>query len=169
MDSGFLESGDILDDDYDVSRELLPEQVVGVMDSLLSLEVSDGSKQGISYANVAQVAWYMGYPLSITLFSSVYVEKILWPEPNSIEEACFIRQSEHSSGPTELSAFQSILRAYCLSIIKTCDFVLVRILRQGYYEVKYYLSIRMPIVSKIVNSGRRLLCQSIQSLLTRGF
>ena len=41
MDSGFLESGDILDDDYDVSRELLPEEVVGVMDSLLSLEVFD--------------------------------------------------------------------------------------------------------------------------------
>ena len=81
----------------------------------------------------------MGYPLSITLFSSVYVEKILWPEPKSIEEARFVRQSEHLSGPAELSALHSILRAYCLSVIKTCDFVLTRILRQGYYEVRCYL------------------------------
>lgn len=39
MDSGFLEHGDTLEDVYDVSRELLPEEVVGIMDSLLCLEV----------------------------------------------------------------------------------------------------------------------------------
>ncbi len=39
MDSGFLEQGEALDDDYDVLRELLPEEVVGIMDQLLCFEV----------------------------------------------------------------------------------------------------------------------------------
>jgi hypothetical protein len=39
MDSGFLAPGETLDDDYDVLRELLPEEVVGIMDQLLCHEV----------------------------------------------------------------------------------------------------------------------------------
>lgn len=39
MDSGFLNAGEMLDDDYDVLRELLPEEVVGIMDQLLCFEV----------------------------------------------------------------------------------------------------------------------------------
>lgn len=39
MDSGYLAPGDTLDDKYDVMRELLPEEVVGIMDQLLWLEV----------------------------------------------------------------------------------------------------------------------------------
>lgn len=40
MDSGFVAPGQTLDDDYDVSRPLLPEEVLGVMDDLLCKEVS---------------------------------------------------------------------------------------------------------------------------------
>ena len=39
MDSGYLAPGETLDDDYDVWRELLPEEVVGIMDQLLCHEV----------------------------------------------------------------------------------------------------------------------------------
>ena len=39
MDSGFLGPGQTLDDDYDVLRELQPEEVVGIMDQLLCSEV----------------------------------------------------------------------------------------------------------------------------------
>ena len=39
MDSGFLEPGECLEDDYDVLRELLPEEVLGIMDQLLCYEV----------------------------------------------------------------------------------------------------------------------------------
>ena len=39
MDSGYLAAGETLEDDYDVSRELLPEEVVGIMDQLLCHEV----------------------------------------------------------------------------------------------------------------------------------
>ena len=39
MDSGYLTSGETLDDDYDVLRELLPEEVLGIMDQMLCFEV----------------------------------------------------------------------------------------------------------------------------------
>lgn len=40
MDSGYLRSGETLEDDYDILRELLPEEVLGIIDQLLSFEVS---------------------------------------------------------------------------------------------------------------------------------
>lgn len=39
MDSGFLNLGETLEDDYDVLRELLPEEVLGIMDQMLCYEV----------------------------------------------------------------------------------------------------------------------------------
>lgn len=39
MDSGFLAQGESLDDDYDVLRELLPEEVIGIIDQLICFEV----------------------------------------------------------------------------------------------------------------------------------
>lgn len=40
MDSGYLAPGENLEDNYDVSRTLLPEEIVGIMDQVLCLEVS---------------------------------------------------------------------------------------------------------------------------------
>ena len=39
MDSGYLAPGETLEDDYDVLRELLPEEVIGIMDQMLCYEV----------------------------------------------------------------------------------------------------------------------------------
>ena len=39
MDSGCVESEEDLEETYDAARPLLPEEVVGIMDQLLSLEV----------------------------------------------------------------------------------------------------------------------------------
>jgi hypothetical protein len=54
MDSGFLEPGETLEDDYDTLAPLLPEELIGIMDQLLCYEM----------------AWHTGYPLSQTLFTS---------------------------------------------------------------------------------------------------
>lgn len=40
MDSGYLAPGDTLDDQFDVRRSLLPEEVLGIIDQLLCHEVS---------------------------------------------------------------------------------------------------------------------------------
>ena len=39
MDSGHLRSGETLEDSYDILRELLPEEIIGIMDQLLCFEV----------------------------------------------------------------------------------------------------------------------------------
>lgn len=39
MDSGFLKPGERLDEDYDVTSALLPEEVVGIIDQLICHEV----------------------------------------------------------------------------------------------------------------------------------
>lgn len=39
MDSGYLAQGETLEDDYNVLRELLPEEVIGIMDEMLCYEV----------------------------------------------------------------------------------------------------------------------------------
>lgn len=39
MDSGCLAAGESLDDDYDVTRPLLPKEVLGIIDQLLCHEV----------------------------------------------------------------------------------------------------------------------------------
>ena len=40
MDSGYLEDGETLEDDYDVLRELLPGEVVGIIDQMTCYEVT---------------------------------------------------------------------------------------------------------------------------------
>ena len=39
MDSGFLEPGESLEDEYDLLQNLLPEEVLGIMDQMLCYEV----------------------------------------------------------------------------------------------------------------------------------
>ena len=40
MDSGHLAPGETLEDEYNVLRNLLPEEVIGIMDQILCHEVS---------------------------------------------------------------------------------------------------------------------------------
>lgn len=39
MDSGHLEEGETMQDDYDFSKALLPEEIIGIIDQLLCHEV----------------------------------------------------------------------------------------------------------------------------------
>jgi N-alpha-acetyltransferase 35, NatC auxiliary subunit len=48
MDSGFLAPGETLYDDYDVLQDLLPEEVIAIMDQLLCFEVRHQTKDRMS-------------------------------------------------------------------------------------------------------------------------
>ncbi|EFW22896.1 amino-acid N-acetyltransferase subunit Mak10 [Coccidioides posadasii str. Silveira] len=137
MDSGYLAPGDTLDDDYDVMRELLPEEVVGIMDQLLCLEV----------------AWHMGHPLSQTLFTSIYLDLLLWPVPSSLEDAQFHRCSQAGGhepqsnegdqgggGGNGADLVSIVLRAYCLALVKACDRVIARVSSEYYYEEEDFVT-----------------------------
>ncbi|KAF2855203.1 amino-acid N-acetyltransferas-like protein subunit Mak10 [Plenodomus tracheiphilus IPT5] len=116
MDSGFLQPGETLEDDYDTLAPLLPEELIGIMDQLLCHEM----------------AWHTGYPLSQTLFTSVYIDKLLWPEVKVLERAQFYRGNiadDKRPGP-----LLEVLRAYCLAVIKGCDYVIAKITSRDYFE-----------------------------------
>ncbi|KAJ5591477.1 uncharacterized protein N7459_001846 [Penicillium hispanicum] len=122
MDSGYISPGEniaqALEDDYDVRRELTPEEVVGLMDQLLCHEM----------------AWHMGHPLSQTLFTSIYLDRILWPVPRTMEDARFDRV------PSQSPIVSLVFRTYCLALIKACDFVHARVASEYYYEEEDFVT-----------------------------
>lgn len=78
----------------------------------------------------------MGYPLSQTLFTSIHIDRLLWPDPKTLKDAVFVR-----GGSYPLTLSHQVLRAYCALLIKTCDLVLAMVTSQHYYEVR----IKRPI------------------------
>jgi N-alpha-acetyltransferase 35, NatC auxiliary subunit len=114
MDSGYVNPGETLEDNYDVLRDLLPEELIGIMDMLLCHEM----------------AWHHGYPLSQTIFTSLYVDRMLWPEPATLEMAQFYRGVR----PSGLHPFLEILRAYCLGLVRCCDYCIEKVASRDYFE-----------------------------------
>ncbi|GAB0135995.1 hypothetical protein EsDP_00004314 [Epichloe bromicola] len=115
MDSGCIQPGEHFDVMYHVSRPLHPEEALGIMDQLICHEMS----------------WHLGYPLSQTIFTSVYVEALLMPEPGSIREAYFVRPGNMEANEQPML---EVLRAYCLGMLKACGYVNERIKAEHFYE-----------------------------------
>lgn len=84
-----------------------------------------------------QMAWHMGHPLSQTLFTSIYLDKLLWPIPKSFDEYDFHRgdAQERTENEQRMPLVHLVLRAYCLGLTKACDLVHQRITQEYYYEV----------------------------------
>jgi hypothetical protein len=116
MDSGFLQPGETLEDDYDPLAPLLPEELIGIMDQLLCYEM----------------AWHTGYPLSQTLFTSVYIDRLLWPIPEVLEHAQFYRGVVDEGKRPDMVL--EVLRAYCLALVKGCHCVIAKITEREYFE-----------------------------------
>lgn len=114
MDSGFLGPGETLEDDYDVMRRLLPEEVLGIMDQLLCCEM----------------AWHQGYPLSQTIFTSHYIDKVINTAGVDIASARF---RPNDTAPKDLLV-DLVLHSYCLGLIKSCDLVIQKITSTHFYE-----------------------------------
>lgn len=141
MDSGALEEGEDLEDDFDVSQPLSPEQVMWIIDQLVYREVS----------------WQQGYPLSQTLFTSIHLDKILWPDPKNLTDAHFIRSADATVNAAWSHEF---LRAYCLGVVKCVDLILSMVTSQHYYEVS---SSTADVGPHLMSTGGRLCNPSLQS------
>ncbi|KAI0484617.1 Mak10-domain-containing protein [Xylariaceae sp. FL0804] len=122
MDSGVLAEGESLDEEYDVSQELLPEEILGIIDQLLCLEM----------------AWHLGYPLSQTLLTSVYVEALMNPRPMTIVQADFTWFTYDST--CRRPTFLFILRAYCIGLLKACSYVNEFVKEELYYEEEDFVT-----------------------------
>ncbi|KAH8786656.1 amino-acid N-acetyltransferase-like protein subunit Mak10 [Hyaloscypha finlandica] len=121
MDSGYLESGETMEDEYDFSEALLPEEIIGIIDQLLCHEM----------------AWHMGHPLSQTIFTSLYIDRLLSPCPLNLDQTYFDR-SESCSSDEPLTL--QILRAYCLGLIRTCSYINNRVKAEHYYEEEDFVT-----------------------------
>lgn len=73
----------------------------------------------------------MGHPLAQTIFTSLYIDRILSPCPLDIDQTYVDR----SDGFTDEPITSRILRAYCLGLIKTCYYVNNRVKSEHTYEV----------------------------------
>ncbi|CAI6328750.1 unnamed protein product [Periconia digitata] len=122
MDSGFLQPGESLEDDYDPLTRISPEELIGIMDQLLCYEM----------------AWHTGYPLSQTLFTSIHIDRLLWPEAKVLEQAQFYRGEVEESRRPDL--LLEALRAYCLAVVKSCDYVIAKITSRDYFEEEDFCS-----------------------------
>lgn len=75
----------------------------------------------------------MGHPLSQTLFTSLYIERLLWPEPKTLEQANYLRKEKPVP---ENEWLNRVLRSYCIATIKACHLVHSMVTRESYYEVR---------------------------------
>ncbi|KAG8526336.1 uncharacterized protein KY384_000329 [Bacidia gigantensis] len=151
MDSGYEANGTIQEHEYDVLRPLTPQQVIGIMDQLFCFEVSmllSHTSAAMHYTLILisqqQMAWHQGFALYQTLFMSYYIDRLLWPKPSCLEEATFDRKGStksrkrlHKSG---LGLLHIVLRAYCVGLIKACDFVHERISTEKVWEEEDFVS-----------------------------
>ncbi|KAL1907463.1 N-alpha-acetyltransferase, non-catalitic subunit [Sporothrix stenoceras] len=117
MDSGCVSAEELVDNDHQqIMRSLLPAEVIGIIDQLLCLEM----------------AWHLGYPLSQTLLTSIYMTGILIPTPRGLYEADYMRRN--SAEGIKRSPAHAILRAYCIALIKTVSDILISFKSELYFE-----------------------------------
>ncbi|KFY09329.1 hypothetical protein V492_05531 [Pseudogymnoascus sp. VKM F-4246] len=120
MDTGYLAKGETMEDSYDIWRELLPEECLGIIDQLLCLEM----------------AWHMGHPLSQTLFTSLYIDKILTLNLQNVEDLSSPANCPSLTEPLTLR----VLVAYCIAVIKTCWHINERVKSEHFYEEEDFVT-----------------------------
>jgi hypothetical protein len=78
------------------------------------------------------MAWHMGHPLSQTIFTSLYIDKLLNSNKANLDEIRFEKLTD-ASYVEPLSI--RVLRAYCLGLLMTCSHVNNRVKSEHFYEV----------------------------------
>lgn len=79
------------------------------------------------------MAWHLGYPLSQTLLTCIYMTGILIPQPRGLYEADYL--GRNAAEGTQRSPAHAVLRAYCIALIKTCGNVITTLQNELFYEV----------------------------------
>lgn len=80
---------------------------------------------------IKQMAWHMGHPLSQTLFTSLYIDKILTLNIHKVEDLSSPANSPTLAEPLILR----VLVAYCIAVIRTCWHVNEQVKSEHFYEV----------------------------------
>ena len=123
MDSGYLDKQDSLDNGFDITADLLPEEVLWIVDELMCYEA----------------AWLHGFALSQTVLTSQHIQHCLdsklWDEEGLPPH---FDPSSHLQKPSKWT--HVVLRLFCMAFIVTCDMAMELITQQGYYEEEDFIT-----------------------------
>ena len=123
MDSGYVAPDDTFEPDFDLSYGLDAPEALWIMDQLLCLEIT----------------WYDGYPLSQTIFTSLHVDRLLLTDQDKDYTFYDKRRRPINLTPEE-ELMHSVLRAYCIALIKCCHLALHLIQAQNFYEEEDFVT-----------------------------
>ncbi|KAI9669997.1 MAG: hypothetical protein M1831_007033 [Alyxoria varia] len=118
MDSGYVAPGESVESGFDTSKPLLPEEVLWIIDQLISCEM----------------AWLRGWSLSQTLLLNVYIDALL------------VRPREKTSLPEFPGAREDcpwlhlVLKAYCVGAIIGADMINEFAISQGLHEDEDFIT-----------------------------
>lgn len=117
MDSGFVPPGESFDSGFNVHQNLLPAEVIYIMDQLLGCEM----------------AWQRGFAIFQTLFTSCPIHHLLTQRraPKTLPD--FGLQELDELGDDQ-AWLHLCLRAFCINTIIQCDMVIEIVASQQYYE-----------------------------------
>jgi hypothetical protein len=125
MDSGYIPPGDTFEAAFDVCSGLDAAEVLWIMDELFRLEMS----------------FHDGYPLSQNLFTSLHVFRLL--EPDNRHPYNFHYDSDSGAlkrKSTNEQLVHTVLRAYCIGVIKCIQLSLSMIQAHTFYEEEDFVS-----------------------------
>ncbi|TGZ84802.1 Mak10-domain-containing protein [Ascodesmis nigricans] len=121
MDSGLLEPEY---ESFEAAKPREPEEIIGIMDRLLCHET----------------AWHLGYALAQTLFTSLYIDKLLPTRPLKITEMTFGEYKGDDDSKIGKELVSEVLYPYCLALIKCCELVIRQIHQEHIYEEEDFIT-----------------------------
>lgn len=82
------------------------------------------------------MAWHMGSALSQTLFTCLYIDRLLSSSPKTLKETTFASSAGVEADTRERQLLENVLRPYCLALVKCCYCVNQQIMTEHIYEVR---------------------------------
>lgn len=119
MDSGCIPEGDPFEPEFDVCGEIDAAQVLWIMDELLQLEMS----------------LHEGYPLSQNLFTSLHIFRLISPDNDFPYHFYYDTYRD-----VEDHLVHTVLRAYCIGVVKCCQLSLQLIQDHTFYEEEDFVT-----------------------------
>lgn len=142
MDTGVYTEEEKAFPNLDVFKPLMPSELLWVMDSMLSLEVSKLClRLGVASESIRthvslQMKWFQGYALAQTIFTCRYVHEL---DKLDLEDV-YMRRAQDNDYPVPLMTV--VLRAFIRGTLKTCDMAMEEMYKRHVYDVSQPWGIR---------------------------
>ncbi|KAK8094380.1 hypothetical protein PG997_001065 [Apiospora hydei] len=127
MDSGCLEEGESLDEEYDTARDLLPEEVLGIIDQLLCLELTSSHQDGLAPR--------------LPFVADHFDQRLCGGASEGSQRASELDDIlRDSASQAKQPKFLFVLRAYCAGMLRGCHCVNEVVKDELYYEEEDFVT-----------------------------